>query len=35
MLSQYAQLAVLKWKYAPDPAQPVEEVVFVFNPTER
>jgi TonB family protein len=35
MLSQYAQLAVTKWKYAPGPAQTVEEVVFVFNPTEH
>jgi TonB family protein len=31
MLSQYAQLAVLRWKYAPGPAQTVEEVVFTFN----
>src|SRR5579872_6903528 len=28
MLSQYAQQAVLRWKYAPGPAQTVEEVVF-------
>ena len=31
MLSQYAQQAVLHWKYAPGPAQTVEEVVFTFN----
>ena len=31
MLSQYAQQAVLRWKYAPGPAQTVEEVVFTFN----
>ncbi|HET6178246.1 MAG TPA: energy transducer TonB [Candidatus Sulfotelmatobacter sp.] len=35
MLSQYASLAVMKWKYAPGPAQTVEEVVFVFNPNNR
>jgi outer membrane biosynthesis protein TonB len=35
MLAQYAQLAVMKWKYAPGPAQTVEEVVFSFSPTER
>lgn len=32
MLCQYAQEAVMKWKYAPGPAQTVEEVVFDFNP---
>jgi TonB family protein len=32
MLSQYAQQAVMHWKYAPGPAQTVEEAVFVFNP---
>ncbi|MGH9494363.1 MAG: TonB family protein [Candidatus Sulfotelmatobacter sp.] len=31
MLSQYAQMAVMRWKYAPGPAQTVEEVVFTFN----
>lgn len=31
MLSQYAQQAVMKWKYAPGPDKTVEEVVFVFN----
>jgi len=31
MLSQYAQAAVMHWKYAPGPAQTVEEVVFTFN----
>jgi TonB family protein len=35
MLSQYAAQAVMKWKYAPGPAQTVEEVVFVFNPNNR
>ena len=32
MLSQYAAQAVMRWKYAPGPAQTVEEAVFVFNP---
>jgi len=31
MLAQYAQQAVMRWKYAPAPAQTVEDVVFVFN----
>lgn len=31
MLSQYAAEAVMKWKYAPGPAQTVEEVVFNFD----
>lgn len=31
MLSQYAQQAVLRWKYAAGPAQTLEEVVFTFN----
>lgn len=31
MLSQYAQIAVMRWKYAPGPAQTLEEVVFTFN----
>ena len=35
MLSQYASQAVLKWKYAPGPAQTVEEIVFVFNRNDR
>jgi outer membrane biosynthesis protein TonB len=35
MLLQYAAQAVLKWKYAPGPAQTIEEVVFVFNPNSR
>jgi len=35
MLSQYAQQAVMKWKYAPGPDKTVEEVVFVFNPGSR
>jgi len=35
MLSQYASQAVMKWKYAPAPAQTVEEVVFNFNSTVR
>jgi TonB family protein len=35
MLSQYAQQAVMKWKYAPGPDKTVEEVVFVFNPNDR
>jgi TonB family protein len=32
MLSQFAEAAVKGWKYAPGPAQTVEEVVFNFNP---
>lgn len=32
MLSQFAEAAVKNWKYAPGPAQTVEEVVFNFNP---
>lgn len=32
MLSQFAEAAVKTWKYAPGPAQTVEEVVFNFNP---
>jgi TonB family protein len=35
MLSQYAQMAVMRWKYAPGPNQTVEEVVFTFNPNEK
>jgi TonB family protein len=31
MLAQYASQAVMRWKYAPGPAQTVEEAVFVFN----
>jgi TonB family protein len=31
MLAQYASQAVMRWKYAPAPAQTVEEAVFVFN----
>ncbi len=31
MLAQYASQAVMNWKYAPGPAQTVEEVVFTFN----
>jgi TonB family protein len=32
MLSQFAEAAVKNWKYAPGPAQTVEEVIFNFNP---
>ena len=35
MLSQYASQAVMKWKYAPGPAQTTEEVVFNFNSSIR
>jgi len=35
MLCQYAAQAVMHWKYAPGPAQTVEEVVFNFNATQR
>ena len=31
MLAQYAVEAVMKWKFAPGPAQTVEEVSFNFN----
>lgn len=31
MFSQYAAEAVMKWKYAPGPAQTVEEVIFNFD----
>jgi TonB family protein len=31
ILAQYASQAVTRWKYAPGPAQTVEEVVFNFN----
>ena len=34
MLAQYASQAVMHWKYAPGPAQTVEEAVFVFNPNK-
>lgn len=35
MLAQYASMAVMHWKYAPGPAQTVEEAVFVFKPDNR
>ena len=35
MLSQYASEAVMRWKYAPGPAQSIEEVVFNFNSNTR
>jgi TonB family protein len=35
MLCQYAAQAVMRWKYAPGPAQTVEEVVFNFDATTR
>ena len=35
MLAKYAVEAVLKWKYAPGPAQTMEECVFVFHPHEH
>lgn len=35
MLCQYAAQAVMRWKYAPGPAQTVEEVVFNFDATSR
>ncbi len=31
MFAQYASEAIMKWKYAPGPAQTVEEVTFNFN----
>lgn len=35
MLAQYAAQAVMHWKYAPGPAQTLEEAVFVFKPDNR
>ena len=35
MFSEFASKAVLKWKYAPGPAQTVEEVNFIFTQTPR
>ena len=35
MLAQCASEAVMKWKYAPGPAQTVEEVIFSFNSDKR
>ena len=35
MFSEYASKAVLKWKYAPGPAQTVEDVSFNFTETPR
>jgi TonB family protein len=35
VLSQYASQAVMRWKYAPAPAQTVEEVIFDFNSNPR
>jgi len=32
MLSQFAEAAVKNWKYAPGPAQTIEEVIFNFSP---
>jgi len=31
MLSEFASQAVLKWKYAPGPAETIEEITFNFN----
>jgi len=31
ILAQYASQAVMRWKYAPAPAQTLEAVVFNFN----
>jgi outer membrane biosynthesis protein TonB len=31
MFAEYATKALMKWKYAPAPAQTVEEVAFNFN----
>jgi outer membrane biosynthesis protein TonB len=31
MLAQYGVEAVMKWRYAPAPAQSIEEVSFYFN----
>jgi TonB family protein len=33
MLAQCASQAVIRWKYAPAPAQTIEEVTFNFNST--
>jgi TonB family protein len=34
-LAECASRAMMRWKYAPAPAQTVEEVIFNFNPTNR
>ena len=33
MFARYAEKALMKWKYAPGPAQTVEQVVFNFSMT--
>jgi outer membrane biosynthesis protein TonB len=35
ILAQCASQAVTRWKYAPAPAQTVEEVIFNFNSNSR
>jgi TonB family protein len=35
ILAQCATQAVVRWKYAPAPAQTIEEVVFNFNSNNR
>ena len=35
MLSQFAEEAVMRWKYAPASTQTVEEVVFNFTPNSK
>lgn len=35
MLSQFAEEAVMHWKYAPAPGQTLEEVVFNFSPGNK
>jgi TonB family protein len=35
MLSQFAEEAVMRWRYAPASTQTVEEVVFNFSPNSK
>ena len=35
ILAQCAAEAVAKWKYAPAPAQSIEEITFTFNADKR
>jgi TonB family protein len=35
MFAEYATKALMKWKYAPAPAQTIEEVTFNFSVTPR
>ena len=35
ILAQCASEAVMKWKYAPAPAETIQEISFIFNPDKR